>query len=63
VPLVSAIVVVSIPTVVDLPAPFGPDQRPVAVVGFTVAAGRVVELDLITDPGRLDAVAGSLVDA
>jgi hypothetical protein len=42
------------------PRPF---QRPVAVVGFTVAAGRVVELDLITDPGRLDGVAGSLVDA
>jgi hypothetical protein len=35
----------------------------VAVVGFTVAAGRVVELDLIPDPGRLDGVAGSLVDA
>jgi hypothetical protein len=31
--------------------------------GFTVAAGRVVELDLITDPGHLDCVAGSLVDA
>jgi RNA polymerase sigma-70 factor (ECF subfamily) len=36
--------------------------RPVAVVAFTVAAGRVVELDLITERGQLGRIAGSLGD-
>jgi RNA polymerase sigma factor (sigma-70 family) len=36
------------------------NDRPVAVVGFTVAGGRVVELDLITDRSQLGRVAGAL---
>lgn len=36
------------------------NDRPVAVVGFTVSGGRVAELDLITDPRRLERVAGAL---
>jgi RNA polymerase sigma factor (sigma-70 family) len=36
--------------------------RPLAIVGFTVADGRVVELDLVTDRGQLDRVAGVLAD-
>jgi RNA polymerase sigma-70 factor (ECF subfamily) len=35
-------------------------DRPVAIVGFTVAGGRVVELDLITDRNQLERVAGAL---
>jgi RNA polymerase sigma-70 factor, ECF subfamily len=35
-------------------------DRPVAVVGFTVAGGRVVELDLIADRSQLERVAGAL---
>jgi RNA polymerase sigma-70 factor, ECF subfamily len=31
----------------------GPEHRPFAVVGFTVARGRIVEIDLITDPDKL----------
>jgi RNA polymerase sigma-70 factor, ECF subfamily len=27
--------------------------QPVAVLGFTVSRGKVVEIDAITDPGRL----------
>jgi RNA polymerase sigma-70 factor (ECF subfamily) len=34
--------------------------RPLAIVGFTVADGRILELDLITDRGQLERVAGSL---
>jgi hypothetical protein len=30
-----------------------PRGRPVAVVGFTVAHGRIVEIDLLADPARL----------
>jgi RNA polymerase sigma-70 factor (ECF subfamily) len=37
--------------------------RPLAIVGFTVADGRVVELDLITDRDQLDRVAGALAEA
>jgi RNA polymerase sigma-70 factor (ECF subfamily) len=33
-----------------------PGHRPVAVVGFTIAEGRIVELDLIADPEKLHAV-------
>jgi RNA polymerase sigma factor (sigma-70 family) len=36
--------------------------RPLAIVGFTVAGGRVVELDLITDRGQLERVAGALAE-
>src|SRR3989442_2418446 len=31
----------------------GPDRSPFAVVGFTVARGRIVAIDLITDPDKL----------
>jgi RNA polymerase sigma factor (sigma-70 family) len=31
----------------------GESRRPFAVVGFTVSAGRIVEIDLITDPDKL----------
>jgi RNA polymerase sigma factor (sigma-70 family) len=34
--------------------------RPLAIVGFTVADGRVVELDLVTDRRQLDRLAGVL---
>jgi len=30
-----------------------PGTRPIAVVGFTVADGRIVEIDLIADPAKL----------
>ena len=33
-----------------------PGRRPVAVLGFTVARGRIVELDLIADPDKLRAL-------
>ncbi len=35
----------------------GPGRRPFAVVGFTVARGRVVAIDLITDPDKLRGLA------
>jgi RNA polymerase sigma-70 factor (ECF subfamily) len=31
----------------------GPATSPIAVVGFTVAGGRIVEIDLIVDPDKL----------
>ena len=34
-----------------------PRDRPIAVLGFTIAAGRIVELDLIADPDKLKKVA------
>jgi RNA polymerase sigma-70 factor, ECF subfamily len=30
-----------------------PGHRPIAVIGFTVAEGRVVEIDLVADPDKL----------
>jgi RNA polymerase sigma-70 factor (ECF subfamily) len=30
-----------------------PSGRPVAVAGFTVARGKIVEIDLLADPARL----------
>jgi RNA polymerase sigma factor (sigma-70 family) len=33
-----------------------PAGRPIAVAGFTVAGGRIVEIDLITDPARLQGI-------
>jgi len=30
-----------------------PDGRPMAVMGFTVARGKIVEIDILADPGRL----------
>jgi RNA polymerase sigma-70 factor (ECF subfamily) len=29
------------------------DGKPFAVVGFTIAAGRIVEMDLVADPDKL----------
>ena len=37
-----------------------PGARPFAVVGFTVAGGRIVEIDIIADPDKLD---GLVIDA
>jgi RNA polymerase sigma factor (sigma-70 family) len=34
-----------------------PGRRPIGVVGFTIAAGRIVEIDLIADPDKLRALA------
>jgi RNA polymerase sigma-70 factor (ECF subfamily) len=31
-----------------------PNDRPIAVVGFTVTGGRIVEIDLIADPEKLE---------
>jgi RNA polymerase sigma-70 factor (ECF subfamily) len=33
-----------------------PGRRPIAVLGFTVARGRIVELDLVADPDKLQAL-------
>jgi len=33
-----------------------PGPRPIAVVGFTIAEGRIVEIDLIADPDKLQAL-------
>jgi RNA polymerase sigma-70 factor (ECF subfamily) len=33
-----------------------PEGRPFAVIGFTVANGRIVEIDILADPDRLDAL-------
>ena len=30
-----------------------PRERPIAVLGFTIAGGRIVELDLVADPDKL----------
>jgi RNA polymerase sigma-70 factor (ECF subfamily) len=30
-----------------------PGPRPIAVIGFTVAQGRIVEIDLVADPDKL----------
>ena len=35
----------------------GPSGKPFAVVGFTVAHNRIVAIDLITDPDKLEAIA------
>jgi RNA polymerase sigma-70 factor, ECF subfamily len=32
---------------------WGPDGRPIAVMGFTVARGKIVEVDLLADSARL----------
>ncbi len=33
---------------------WAPDGRPFAVISFTVASGRIVEIDVLADPDRLD---------
>lgn len=40
-----------------------PDGQPVAVMGFTIANGKIVELDILTDPERLRALDLSALDA
>ena len=35
----------------------GPPRKPFAVVGFTVAHGRITAIDLITDPDKLHGLA------
>jgi RNA polymerase sigma-70 factor (ECF subfamily) len=32
---------------------FGTHSDPVAVIGFTIAGGRIAELNLVADPGKL----------
>jgi RNA polymerase sigma factor (sigma-70 family) len=36
--------------------------RPLAVMGFTVAGGRILEIDAIADPERLAAIAAAILD-
>jgi RNA polymerase sigma-70 factor (ECF subfamily) len=36
--------------------------RPYAVMGFTVAQGRIVEIDAIADPARVEAIAASVLN-
>jgi RNA polymerase sigma factor (sigma-70 family) len=36
--------------------------RPYAVMGFTVAQGKIVEIDAIADPARVEAIAASVLD-
>ena len=36
--------------------------RPVAVLGFTVAGGKIVEIDAIADPGRVRRIAAAVLD-
>jgi RNA polymerase sigma factor (sigma-70 family) len=38
------------------------DGRPYAVMGFTVAQGKIVEIDAIADPARVEAIAASVLD-
>jgi len=39
-----------------------PEGRPFAVLGFTVAAGRIVEIDILVDPERLDRLDYTVLD-
>jgi hypothetical protein len=36
--------------------------RPFAVMGFTVAGGRIVEIDAIADPDRVRRIAAAVLD-
>ena len=36
--------------------------RPYAVMGFTVAQGKIVEIDAIADPARVEAIAASVLN-
>ena len=33
-----------------------PGKKPIAVVSFSVAAGRIVEIDLVADPAKLRSI-------
>ena len=35
-----------------------PDERPIAVIGFSISGDRIVELDLVADPAKLPASGG-----
>jgi RNA polymerase sigma factor (sigma-70 family) len=37
------------------------DERPVTVIGFTIADGKIVEIDAISDPQRLSTIAAALL--
>jgi RNA polymerase sigma-70 factor, ECF subfamily len=37
-----------------------PADRPIAVIGFTVAANRIVEIDLVADPDKLSGAAAAI---
>ncbi|HUC13023.1 MAG TPA: sigma-70 family RNA polymerase sigma factor [Acidimicrobiales bacterium] len=37
------------------------DGRPVTVIGFTIAAGKIVEIDAVSDPMRLPTIAAALL--
>ena len=37
------------------------DGKPVNVMGFTIAEGKIVELDVIADPDRVDRIAGGIL--
>ena len=37
------------------------DGRPVTVIGFTIADGKIVEIDAISDPQRLPTIAAALL--
>jgi RNA polymerase sigma-70 factor (ECF subfamily) len=32
----------------------GPDGRPFSVLGFTIGGGKIVEIDILADPERLN---------
>jgi RNA polymerase sigma-70 factor (ECF subfamily) len=44
-------------------AAFDPQGQPVSLLGFTVARGRIVEIDILTDPKRLGPLLGSIPEA
>ena len=39
-----------------------PGGRPFAVIGFTVAGGRIVEMDILADPKRLSELDLTVLD-
>jgi RNA polymerase sigma-70 factor (ECF subfamily) len=41
-------------------AVFDRQGEPVSLLGFTVARGRIVEINILTDPGRLRPLLGSI---
>jgi len=40
----------------------GSHERPVSVMGFTVARGRIVEIDMLADPDRLRRLNMAILD-
>jgi hypothetical protein len=40
-----------------------PDGRLLSVIGFTIAGGKVVEMDILADPDRLSRLDLSAIDA